>query len=289
MRVGVGLPNAVQDVDRDLMISWARTAEVSGFSSLAAIDRLTFVSYEPLMTLAAVAAVTERIELLTDVVVAPLHVNAAMLAKQAATLDRLSRGRLALGLGVGGNPEDFEVSGLDYRTRGQAFENQLELLRTFWTGAPVGPISGEAVGPSPYDERRLPILIGGHSDPAFRRAAEYGDGWASVDGPERFIEGAEKMRAAWAIAGRSGAPRLLATFYFSLGEAGPLAADSNVLRLYNAAGPSSRQSALQSVARNTDAVLETIAAFNAAGADDVICLPTATDLHELERLAEIAL
>ena len=285
----MGLPNAMQGVDRASIVTWASAAEDSGFSSLAAIDRLTFVSYEPLMTLAAAAAITERIELVTDIVVAPLHVNAAMLAKQAATLDRLSGGRLALGLGVGGNPEDFEVSGLDYRARGQAFEDQLKLLRTFWTGTPVGPISGEAVGPSPHDGRRLPILIGGHSDPVFRRAAEYGDGWASVDGPERFIEGAEKMRAAWAIAGRIGAPRLLATFYFSLGEAGPRAADGNLLRLYNAASPPSREAALQTVARDADAVLETIAAFKHAGADDVICLPTATDLTELERLAEIAL
>lgn len=289
MRVGVGLPNAVQDVDRDSMITWARAAEDAGFYSLAAVDRLTFVNYEPLMTLAAVAAVTESIELLTDIVLAPLHVNAAMLAKQAATLDRLSRGRLALGLGVGGNPEDFEVSGLDYRTRGRAFEDQLRLLRRFWKGTPVGPISGEAVGPSPYDERRLPILIGGHADPVYRRAAEYGDGWASADRPERFIEGAEKMRAAWAIAGRSGAPRLTATFYFSLGEAGPRVADRNLLRLYNAASPRSRQWVLRTVARDADAVLETIAAYKEAGADDVICLPTATDPTELGRLAEIAL
>jgi len=110
MRIGVGLPNAVQNVDRGSIVSWARAAEDAGFSSLAAFDRLTFVNYEPLMALAAAAAVTERVELITDIVLAPLHVNAAMLAKQAATLDHLSQGRLALGLGVGGNPEDFGIS-----------------------------------------------------------------------------------------------------------------------------------------------------------------------------------
>jgi alkanesulfonate monooxygenase SsuD/methylene tetrahydromethanopterin reductase-like flavin-dependent oxidoreductase (luciferase family) len=289
MRVGVGLPNAMQGVDRDSIITWARAAEDAGFSSLAAVDRLTFINYEPLMTLAAVAAVTESIELLTDIVLAPLHVNAAMLAKQAATLDRLSGGRLALGLGVGGNPEDFEVSGLDYQTRGRVFEDQLKLLRAFWKGTPVGPISGEAVGPTPYDGRRLPILIGGHADPAFRRAAEYGDGWASADRPERFLEGAEKMRAAWAVAGRNGAPRLTATLYFSLGEVSRGVADRNLSRFYNATSPRSQQWVLQTVARDADAVLETIAAYQQAGADDVICLPTATDPTELGRLAEIAL
>jgi alkanesulfonate monooxygenase SsuD/methylene tetrahydromethanopterin reductase-like flavin-dependent oxidoreductase (luciferase family) len=190
---------------------------------------------------------------------------------------------------VGGNPEDFEVSGLDYRTRGRAFEQQLMRLRILWEGEPVGPISGEAVGPSPYDGRRLPILIGGHADPVYRRAAEYGDGWASADRPERFVEGAAKMRAAWATAGRSGAPRLTATFYFSLGEAGLRVADSNLRRFYNAASPRSQEWVLQSLARGADGVLEAIAAFKQAGADDVICVPTSTDPAELERLAEIAL
>jgi alkanesulfonate monooxygenase SsuD/methylene tetrahydromethanopterin reductase-like flavin-dependent oxidoreductase (luciferase family) len=289
MRIGVGLPNAVPNVDRASIITWARAAEDAGFSSVAAVDRLTFVNYEPLMALVAAAAVTERVELITDIVLAPLHVNTAMLGKQATTLDHLSQGRLTLGLGVGGNVEDFEVSGVDYHTRGRAFEQQLKQLRTLWEGKPVGPISGEAVGPSPYDGRRLPILIGGHADPVYRRAAEYGDGWASADRPEPFIEGAAKMRAAWATAGRSGAPRLTATFYFALGEEGLRVADSNLSRYYSAASPRSKQWVLRSLARDADAVLETIAAFKQAGANDLICLPTSTDPGELERLAEIAL
>src|SRR5437016_14659437 len=123
-----------------------------------------------MMALSAAAVVTERIELMTDILLAPLHVNTALLAKQAATLDRLSEGRFTLGMGVGGNSEDFEVSGLDYHTRGRMFEEQLKLMRTLWEGEAVGPISGEAVGPSPHAGRRLPILIGGHADAAYRRA-----------------------------------------------------------------------------------------------------------------------
>lgn len=289
MRIGVALPTAVPSVDRASIITWARAAEDAGFSSLAAPDRLTFVNYEPLIALSAVAAVTERIELMTDILLAPLHVNAAMLAKQAATLDHLSQGRLTLGLGVGGNSEDFEVSGLDYHTRGRVFEQQLKQLRTFWDGEAVGPTSGEVVGPSPYDGRRLPILIGGHADAAYRRASEYGDGWASADRPEQFVEGAAKMRAAWANAGRSGAAKLLATFYFSLGETELRVAESNLLRFYSAVSPRSKEWVLRSLARGADGVLEAITTFKQAGADEVICVPTSTDPAELERLAEIAL
>ena len=289
MRIGIGSPMMFPGVDRASIIDWARAAEGAGFSSVAAVDRLVHLNFEPLMALSATAAVTERVELLTHIVLAPLHANAAMLAKQAATLDHLSQGRVVLGLGVGGNPDDFEISGVDYSARGRAFDHQLTRLRTLWQGEPVGPISGEAVGPGPYQGRRLPILIGGHSDPAFRRAAEHGDGWASADPPKRFVDGAAKMRAAWAAAGRDGAPRLIASVYFALGEAALHDADDNLSRYYNATDDRYRSSVLRHVARDADAVRRTIAAFEEAGADDVICLPASTDLGELERLAQIAL
>ena len=235
------------------------------------------------------AAVTERVELITNVVLAPLHVNAALLAKQAASLDDLSEGRLVLGLGAGGNPEDFGVSGVDYHTRGRAFDDQLGELRAFWQGDRLGPISGEAVGPSPYRGRRLPVLIGGHSAPAFRRAARYGDGWCSADMPDGFAEGVAKMRGAWSAEGRAGAPRLAAMFYFALGDAGHGGADDNLLRFYNATSAASSRSVLESVARGADAIRGTIAAFEQAGADDVLCVPASADAAEVDLLADIAL
>ena len=289
MRIGVGLPCALEDVSRGSLITWARLAEDAGFSTVAAVDRLVFVNYEPLMALSAAAAVTERIELFTNIVLAPLHGNAAVLAKQASTLDHLSQGRLTLGLAVGGTAEDFEVSGLDYATRGQAFAQQLTQLRRLWRGEPVGPVSGEAVGPSPYGGRRLPILIGGHAAPVYRRASVHGDGWASADPPEGFVEGAEKMRSAWAVAKRSGAPRLTATLYFSLGDASPRVADDYLRRFYNATSTGFSEAVVRSLARGAHAVREAIAAYREAGADEVICQPTSSDPAELERLAEIAL
>ncbi len=111
MDVGIGLPNAVRGVEREGIVDWARRAEDAGFSTLGTIDRVAYPNFEPLIALAAAAAVTERIGLLTDILIAPLRSNTALLAKQAATIDRLSRGRLTLGLAVGGREDDYELSG----------------------------------------------------------------------------------------------------------------------------------------------------------------------------------
>src|SRR6478672_11347332 len=134
MDIGIGLPNAVRGVARDGIVEWARRAEAAGFSSLGTIDRIAYANYESLIALAAAAAVTERIRLVTDIMIAPLRANTALLAKQSATIDNLSGGRLVLGLAPGGREDDYTLSGVDFHRRGRLFDEQLEALPRLWAG-----------------------------------------------------------------------------------------------------------------------------------------------------------
>lgn len=142
MDIGIGLPNAVRGVGREGIVEWARRAESSGFSSLGTIDRIVYPSFEPLISLAAAAAVTERVRLVTDILIAPVRTNTALLAEQATTVDQLSEGRLTLGLALGGREDDYEASGVDHKQRGKLFDQQLAELNRLWSG-------DGGVGPSP--------------------------------------------------------------------------------------------------------------------------------------------
>src|SRR4051794_18767719 len=134
MDVGIGLPATISGTEGAQLLEWARRAEARGFSSLGTIDRIVYGNYEPLIALAAGAAVTQRIRLATTILIAPYRANAALLAKQAASIDRLSGGRLVLGMAVGGREDDYEASGVELRTRGKRFDAMLEQMEPVWAG-----------------------------------------------------------------------------------------------------------------------------------------------------------
>jgi alkanesulfonate monooxygenase SsuD/methylene tetrahydromethanopterin reductase-like flavin-dependent oxidoreductase (luciferase family) len=271
--IGIGLPNAVRGVDRRGTVEWARRAEEAGFSSLGTIDRIVFPSYESLISLAAAAAVTERIKLLTDILIAPLRANTALFAKQTATLDHLSEGRLVLGLAVGGREDDFEISGVDFSKRGRIFDRQLEELASLWGTDRVAPAS------------RPGVLIGGRSDAALRRAARHGDGWTFGGGtPEAFAENRAKVREAWAAEGRDDEPRTMALLYFALGDRAEEHAREDLLDYYGFLGEYAEQ-LVAAAAKDEATVKQYLSAFEAAGADEVICFPTSTDPEQVDLLA----
>jgi alkanesulfonate monooxygenase SsuD/methylene tetrahydromethanopterin reductase-like flavin-dependent oxidoreductase (luciferase family) len=283
--IGIGLPAHVPGVDGTRVVDWARHAEARGFASLGVIDRLVYPNYEPLTTLAAAAAVTRRVRLVTAVLLAPLHANSALLAKQAATVDRLSGGRLVLGLGVGSRPDDFEASGVDVHRRGRLFEAQLENMRRIWSGEARGFAGG--VGPEPCQSNGPRLVIGGSSEAAIRRAVKFADGWiGGAAGPERFVPLAEQVRSGWQQAGRPGAPWLMAVAYFALGPSAREHADRFLLDYYAIAGERAQQAARAAVV-TPELVRQLVEAYRAAGCDELIVLPCHTDLEQIDLLAGI--
>jgi alkanesulfonate monooxygenase SsuD/methylene tetrahydromethanopterin reductase-like flavin-dependent oxidoreductase (luciferase family) len=278
MHVGIGLPNTVRGVDRAGIVEWARRAEVAGFSSLGTIDRIAYPNYESLIALAAAAAVTERIRLVTDILIAPLRSSTALLAKQAATIDRLSEGRLELGLAVGGREDDYAASGVEFHERGRIFDRQLEDLQRFWRGE-------DGVGPAPARGDRPRLLIGGTTERTWRRVARYADGWTLGGGtPEMFAGAREKLRAAWESEGRDGEPRTMALFYFSLGERAEEAARDSLGGYYAFLGEYAEQ-IIAGAAKDEGTVRQYLAGFERAGADEVICFPASADPDQVDLLA----
>src|SRR5215208_7202316 len=177
MDIGIGLPATIPWTNAPLILEWAKRADSSPFSSLGILDRLVYPNYEPLITLAAAAAVTERVRLMTTVLIAPLR-RAGVLAKQAATIEALSGGRLTLGLGVGAREDDFQFAPASFHDRGRRFEEQLELMKGVWSGQPVSEEVG-AVGPPPAQEGGPELLIGGYTPVSIRRVGRWGDGFIS--------------------------------------------------------------------------------------------------------------
>ena len=189
-----------------------RSIETLGYDSLWCGDHLSFHGpcYESLTLLAAWATVTTRIKLGTAVYLLALR-PPALTAKQTATVDQLSGGRLIFGVGVGGeNPKEFEVAGVPHRERGARVTEAIDVVRTLWRETPATfrgrftSFEGVSLDPKPVQRPGPPIWIGGRSDAALVRAGRQGDGWISyVVQADRFAQSLARVRAAADEAGRS--------------------------------------------------------------------------------------
>lgn len=285
MKVGIGLPAGIPGVSGDLILDWARRADAGPFSSLGVIDRLTYPNFDPLVTLAAAAAVTQRVRLMTTILLAPLR-NAGALAKEAASIDALSGGRLTLGLAVGGREDDFRVAPAPFRGRGRRFEAQLALMKRVWSGQPVAEHTGR-IGPPPVQPGGPEVLIGGTSPEAVRRVGRWGDGYiAGGSGPERILAVRSIVEASWQAAGRPGKPRFVGTAYVALGADAAARGAAYLRDYYRFRGPVADQIA-QSLLSTPAAVRDRVRAFADIGTDELILWPCVPDRDQLDRLAEV--
>ncbi len=287
MDIGIGLPNTIPGVDGKTIAEWARRAEAAGFSTLGTIDRLVYSNLEPLVALSAAAAVTERIRLTTAILLAPLRENAAVLAKQAASLQALSertpgarhgrrrsRGRLR-----GRRPAD-----------GRAAASASRRCSTRWTRSGAAPRRASP-GPIGPDVRDNPpkVIIGGGADAAYRRAAEHA-GWIMGGGPpEVFAEGTPKLRGRLERGrSRRQAVRRRARLLRARPERRPERRAEH-RRLLRAGSASTRAASWTASAKDAETVQAYVKAFADAGADELILFPSSADPEQVDLLAAAAL
>jgi alkanesulfonate monooxygenase SsuD/methylene tetrahydromethanopterin reductase-like flavin-dependent oxidoreductase (luciferase family) len=285
LKIAIGLPNPIPGVSGARVVDWAQRAEGAGFSTLATIDRIVFPSFDSLTSLAAAAAVTESIGLMTNILIGPTR-NAVLLAKEAASVDRLSDGRLVLGLAPGGRDDDFEATGQDFSSRGKRFDDDLELMHEVWDGALLSETKQPSV---PMPGKPVSVMIGGTTEQAVRRTVRWGEGWtAGGAGPEAAGEFGRRVRAAWSKAGKPGEPRIAALSYFALGPGADEGARAYIGDYYGFLGEWAGRIA-DSVPKDFDAVLKAAKRFEDEGIDEVVFDPTIAELDQIDRLAEVVI
>ena len=284
MDVGMGVPNALLDVEGPELVAWARRAEQRGFSVLGTIGRIAYGSHEELIALAGAAGATERIELMTTVLVAPPR-QAVLLAKQAATLQAVSGGRFRLGLGIGGRDDDWLALGEEPKDKGQKLEECVATCRSVWAGRkPDGALL--PVGPKPS---HLPIVLGGYSDPAFRRAGRLAEAFVAGPMPPEAVAGAYEVVKAGAAQAQRDAPALYAARYVAIGDDVADEADRNARSYYGFGGDAVVQRVQRGILRSSEDVRETLDNLEQAGVVEVCLWPLARSIDQVDRVADAAL
>ncbi|HWJ82523.1 MAG TPA: LLM class flavin-dependent oxidoreductase [Nocardioides sp.] len=290
MHLGMTLPVMEPDLDADVLERWSRAIDAGPFSSLCFGERMAFDNPDALTLLGAVAAWTTRVRVTTTVLVPQLH-NPVLLAKGLATADVLSRGRLTVGVGVGGREEDYRVAGADLATRTMAeMAGAVATMRRVWAGERVED-ARRPVGPAPVQAGGPEVLVGTMGQRTVRHAAVWADGLAGVtlEADVAEVDSLFRLaRTAWQDAGRR-PPRLTTSFWFAVGDE-PREQVHRHLRHYMNWLPPDLVDALAATAgfAGTPAELrDLLRRFEDIGTDEVHLIPTSSDLAQVERIAEL--
>jgi alkanesulfonate monooxygenase SsuD/methylene tetrahydromethanopterin reductase-like flavin-dependent oxidoreductase (luciferase family) len=288
------MPVMEPDLDRATLSAWARVIDGGPFSSLCWGERIAFDNPDSLTLLGALAAWTDRVRLVTTVIVPQLH-DSVMLAKGLATGDMLSGGRLTVGIGVGGRDEDYRAVGADSGTQTmRGLAESVAVMKRIWAGEKVTE-SVLPVGPRPLQDGGPQLLIGTTGPKTVRSAASWADGLAGITvdldvGTQNELF--DVARRAWAEAG-NGKPHLATSFWFAIGDDAQQtrAQVHRHLRRYMNWIPGKVVDAMAPTtgwAGNDDELLDVLQKFADIGTDEIHLIPTSSDIDQLRRVAELA-
>ena len=286
------MPVMEPGLDARLLRQWARGVDEGPFSSLCWGERIAFGNPEAITLLGALAAWTDRVPLVTTVVVPQLH-DPVLLAKSLATGDLLCGGRLTVGVGVGGRHEDYRAVGADPSTQTRAeMARRVDVMKRVWAGERLSD-SVLPVGPAPVQQGGPRLLVGTTGPRTLRSAAAWADGLAGITldlDTARQGELFDIARAAWAAAGKP-APHLATSFWFAIGD--PAQARARIhrhLRRYMNWIPADIVDAMAPTvgfAGTEEQLAGVLRSFAAIGADEIHLIPTDSDVEQLRRAADV--
>jgi alkanesulfonate monooxygenase SsuD/methylene tetrahydromethanopterin reductase-like flavin-dependent oxidoreductase (luciferase family) len=288
--VGICLPYMKKGLDRATLLGTMRAVEAGPFASLSCGERITGPTVDLGLTLAAAAAVTSRVRIVPTLYVLPLH-DAVKAAKEIATLDVLSGGRVAVTVGVGGRPNDYRAVSAPFERRHARMDEQVATLRRIWRGEP--PFDGaDPVGPAPLRAGGPPVYAGVMGPKATARAARWADGvyvWSGNGVRSEIAHLLAQTDRAWQAAKREAPPRRIGGFWYSLAPQDPLEKLRSYVYDYVAYfGDAPARGMANMMSRATpDAVREALDDLEAAGCDEVFLVPATAELAEVERAAEV--
>lgn len=290
MKIGMNIPVMVPGMNRGSVLAWCEGIDKGPYSSLAVGERINFPNPAAMVTLAVAAAVTERVRIMPYVLIMPMH-NAVNRAKELATIDVISGGRLCLGVGAGAREEDYQAVGATFsKRRLSELEAQVAIMKRVWAGEIVveGPL--RPVEPAPLQKGGPEILVASLSEPAIKHVSRWADGLAGFSfGPSiKEINGTfDLARKYWKRAEREQPPRLLTSFWFALGRDAREQLDRYLHLYLNFLGEDLAKKLAKSVRCDTaQALADMVRRVEDTGADELSLVPTTADPAELDRVAE---
>jgi alkanesulfonate monooxygenase SsuD/methylene tetrahydromethanopterin reductase-like flavin-dependent oxidoreductase (luciferase family) len=290
MNVGICLPYSEPGITRKTLVDWCKAVEDGPLTTISCGERISGPhAMEMRAMLAGAALLTERARIVPSLYVLPMH-DAVWSAKEIATLDILTNGRVDVVVGTGGRPNDYRAVGADFATRNQRLPGQIAQMRSIWRGEP--PFEGsEVIGPAPVQPGG-PRIIGGFAGPkAITKSASWADGLYAFSIEGHAAEISEKLGwfdQGWSAAGRSGTPHKIGGFWYSLADGAKAALHHYVFEYLKIAGPEFATKVADTMTQHDPGlILDTMRAMKETGIDELFMVPSTADVTEVTRLNEL--
>ncbi len=289
MKISICVPYAKPEYDRATTLDWCRLADEGPFESLGCGERIVGHTQDMRVVLSAACALTRRVRIVPSLYILPMH-SAVRAAKELATMDVLSEGRVTATVGVGGREEDYRAVGASFEKRLKRLDEGVAAMRSVWAGEP--PFEGaDPVGPVPFTKGGPPIWSGAMMPKSIARSAKWADGLYgfTMNGDADPVRQQFQLALeAWKSEGRD-RPYLATGFWCCLADDADARLKKYVYDYLKIAGDEVGKMIADTMSTSSeDAVRRALDGIEAEGCDECFLVPATADLVEVDRLAEIA-